>query len=193
MLDRIIESAKQGHDSISIARKVYFLFPTHAFTADPDRQFDLYQAIANFFDVPMYSIQIVGSGKTGVSLIHGNSYDPGSSDLDVAVIDQLLFTKYAELSFVVSEGFRRKDLFPTLKGKSTIDDFRSYLTKGVFRPDLMPNCEKRVEWRAFFDSLTKEYQDVCAKVSAGIYATSTYFEWKQKMAIERFLADKGVL
>ena len=192
MLDRIIDSAKQGHDSLAIARKVYFLFPTHAFINNPDRQFDLYQAIARFFEVPINAIQIVGSGKTGVSLINGNTFDPEKSDLDVAVIDQLLFTKYAELSFIATDGFRRADLFPKAQGKSSITDFRSYLAKGVFRPDLMPHCKERVKWRAFFDALTKEYQDVCSKVTAGIYATSTYFEWKQKIAIERFLAEKGI-
>ena len=51
-LQRIEKLAMSGLDSLAITRQVYFLLPTHAFQSDPDRHFQVYQAVADFFKVP---------------------------------------------------------------------------------------------------------------------------------------------
>lgn len=193
--DSLIEiesAARAGYNSLSIARRVFFLFPTHAFSGAIERQFDLYQEVAAFFNVPFNSIHIVGSARTGVSLVHGTPFDSQNSDIDIALVDPTAYLKYTELAFVKSEGWRNRAAFPTKQGIGTRDDFLSYLTRGMFRPDLMPTCKERGDWLSFFGRLSRKYADVCNGISACIYASAMFFEWKQKLAVDMFLANRGL-
>lgn len=191
-LGEIESAARAGYDSLAITRRVFFLFPTHAFREASGRQFDLYQEVADFFGVPFNSIHIVGSAKTGHSLFRGTPFDPETSDVDIALIDSAAFLRYVELAFLKSNGWRSRASFPLKGGNSTYQDFQHYLRRGIFRPDLMPTCRERGDWLSFFGTLSTKYRDVCNGISASIYVSAIFFEWKQKTAVELFLANKGL-
>ena len=189
-LEKIDRWSSNGESSLMIARRIYFLSPTVAFEKEPDRELEIYQAVSKFFHIPFNSIQIVGSAKTGVSLIKNTPFSIENSDIDIAVIDQSLFMSYVEEAFTISEGYARNDLFPTKNGRPTSYSFKEYLAKGMFRPDLMPYCPERAKWMSFFSKLSGKHREFCAGMSAAIYASSVFFEWKQKMVIDKFIAAR---
>lgn len=189
--NKIAGWSSNGESSLMIARRIYFLSPTVAFEKEPDRELEIYQAVSKFFHIPFNSIQIVGSAKTGVSLIKNTPFSIENSDIDIAVIDQSLFMSYVEEAFTISEGYARNDLFPTKNGRPTSNSFKEYLAKGMFRPDLMPYCPERAKWMSFFSKLSCKHSEFCAGMSAAIYASSVFFEWKQKIVIDKFIAARS--
>jgi len=190
--NKIGEWSSKGESSLMIARRIYFLSPTVAFEKEPDRELQVYQDVSNFFAIPFNSIQIVGSAKTGISLINSTPFSAESSDIDIAVVDQSLFMRYVEIAFAISEGYMRTELFPIKEGKPTRHSFMKYLAKGMFRPDLMPHCPERADWTSFFDRLSSNHRGFCSGMSAAIYASSVFFEWKQKLAIDKYIAARSL-
>lgn len=190
--NKIGEWSSRGESSLMIARRIYFLSRTAAFEKEPDRELQVYLNVSTFFDIPFNSIQIVGSAKTGVSLIKNTPFTAEGSDIDIAVVDQSLFMHYVERAFTISEGYMRNDLFPKNKddGKPTTSYFKECLAKGIFRPDLMPYCPERAEWMTFFSKLSSSHREFCSGMSAALYASSVFFEWKQKIAIDKFIAAR---
>lgn len=191
--NKIAEWSSKGENSLTIARRIYFLSPTAAFEKDPDRELQIYLKVSEFFDIPFNSIQIVGSAKTGTSLVKNTPFSAENSDIDIAVVDQSLFMYYVERAFNISEGYVRNDLFPKNKadGKPTTTYFKDCLAKGIFRPDLMPHCPERAEWMSFFSKLSSRHQEFCNGMSAAIYASSIFFEWKQKITIDKYIAARS--
>ena len=106
-----------------IARRIYFLSRTVAFEKEPDRELQVYQDVSKFFVIPFNSIQIVGSAKTGISLINNTPFTAEDSDIDIAVVDPSLFMRYVEIAFAISEGYARHELFPIKEGKPTTRSF----------------------------------------------------------------------
>ena len=190
--NKIDEWSLKGESSLIIARRIYFLSSTVAFEKEPDRELQVYLNVSNFFDIPFNSIQIVGSAKTGVSLIKNTPFTAEGSDIDIAVVDQSLFMHYVERAFTISEGYVRNELFPISKvdGKPTTSYFKECLAKGIFRPDLMPYCPERAKWLNFFGKLSSDHREFCSGMSAALYASSVFFEWKQKIAIDKFIAAR---
>lgn len=191
--DKIDEWSSKGESSLMIARRIYFLSRTAAFEKEPDRELQVYLDVSKFFGIPFNSIQIVGSAKTGISLIKNTLFTAESSDIDIAVVDQSLFMHYVERAFTISEGYVRNDLFPkdSVNGIPTTRSFKEYLAKGMFRPDLMPHCPERAEWTTFFSRLSSNHREFCSGMSAAIYASSVFFEWKQKIVIDKFIAARS--
>lgn len=183
----------KGESSLAIARRIYYLSKTAAFEKEPDRELQVYQNVSKFFDIPFNSIQIVGSAKTGISLIKNTPFTAECSDIDIAVVDQSLFMHYVEKAFTISEGYVRNDLFPKnrIDGQPTTRSFKEYLAKGIFRPDLMPYCPERAEWMTFFSKLSSGHREFCSGMSAAIYASSVFFEWKQKIVVDKFIAARS--
>lgn len=190
--NKIDEWSSKGESALMIARRIYFLSPTAAFAKEPDRELQVYLNVSEFFDIPFNSIQVVGSAKTGISLVKSTPFTAEGSDIDIAVVDQSLFMYYVEKAFTISEGYVRNDLFPKSKddGKPTTSRFKECLSKGIFRPDLMPYCPERAEWMSFFSKLSSSHREFCSGMSAALYASSVFFEWKQKIAIDKFIAAR---
>ena len=191
--NQIDEWSLKGESSLTIARRIYFLSRTAAFEKEPDRELQVYLDVSKFFDIPFNSIQIVGSAKTGISLVKNTPFTAEGSDIDIAVVDQSLFMHYVERAFTISEGYVRNDLFPKNRndGKPTTNYFKECLAKGIFRPDLMPHCPERADWMNFFSKLSSSHREFCDGMSAAIYASSVFFEWKQKIVIDKFIAARS--
>lgn len=188
-----IEAGIRGNVSHSeIARKIYLTYPTKAFVGAEEQQYLIVNEIALFFDVPITAIQVAGSAKTGRSFYRRQDFIPGTSDLDVAIVDTRLFVKYSEIVFTRSKGYSDQVLFPIRNGASTYQEYVQYLSKGIFRPDLMVTGPERASWNNFFGQLSSKHQNLFGTITACIYMSELFFESKQRSSIKRFLEDRAI-
>lgn len=196
-IEKLIDDSLSRGDSLDkVTRKIYLLFPTHAFKNQYDLQFNLLTDISNHFDVPISSIHIVGSAKTGISFVKGTIFSPDSSDIDIAIVDQSLFMKSFEYSFKVSKGWQLNAFSVRNKPEKTKErraEFLDYLHKGIFRPEIMPYCKQRADWLNFFSRLDNNYSNFCNGISAWIYASEHFLTTKQVSAVQKFLSNKGAV
>jgi hypothetical protein len=169
----------------AVAQKIYLSYPTQIFIGAEDQEFELRERIATFFHVPITSIAIVGSAKLGMSPYKRQNFDPTRSDIDIAVISGNLFTKYVEICLKVSNGYDATK-FPTDRrdGKSVKNKYMYYLSRGIFRPDLMPHCEERQSLWSFFNKISQDYKRLAKKVSTGVYLSEAIFLEKQKDIVQ---------
>ena len=192
-VELILDCHKQGDSLDDIARRIFLVYPSAAFESNRESHFRLFSEIATFFHIPFSSIHVVGSGHVGHSLVSDSPFDPSGSDIDIAVIDATLFRHYTEIAFETSNGFSDRSAFPTdRRGQNTQRQFLKYISRGFYRPDLMPNCPARAEWLNYFDRLSGKYSRLCNGISAGIYASELFFAFKQKKSIGSFLSNRGV-
>ncbi|WP_330443269.1 hypothetical protein [Flavobacterium sp. C4GT6] len=172
-----------------IIRKVYLTYPTMALVGQEEKQFSIFNEISEFFKIPISSIQIAGSAKTGVSFYKKNKpFTPQISDLDVAIIDYNLYSYYTEFVFKSTKAYKVKTGFRI----GDYDKYIGYITKGIFRPDLMPSGEKRAEWFNFFGNLSRKHNDLFGNINAGIYMSQLYFEHKQTSIIRSYIDNKAI-
>lgn len=190
-LDIIEKDIKDGVDHIDIVRKVYLTYPTYAFIGDEEVQFEILNKIANFFSIPINTVQVTGSGKIGRSLHKKRDFDSKLSDLDISIINRDLFVEYMEIVFKVTNGHRDGSMFPVdIKiGGSIKKSYLEYLNKGMFRVDMMPSCEERANVRRFFSLLSTKYSSRFKSINAGIYLSQCFFEMKQRSAIEEHIRN----
>lgn len=174
-----------------IARKIFLTYPTHAFVGEEERQYKIYNEIANFFEISISSVHVVGSAKIGKSLHKGRDFILGSSDLDVAIIDARLFAKYMEYVCRVSKNYSDLTRFPIVKAVSVHEAYLSYLSKGIFRFDLMVAGPERAKVNNFFGGLSSKYSDLFGSISAVLYLSQPFFESKQRSVIKSFF-DKEI-
>ncbi|HDM8156612.1 TPA: hypothetical protein P0E35_005052 [Vibrio harveyi] len=188
-IDRDIENKISHEETV---RKVYLSYPTFAFVGKEDLKYEIFNEISNFFKVPFTSIQATGSGQIGRSLHKKRDFQDKKSDLDIAIIDSSLFIEYMEIVSKETNGYREISKFPmdTEQGGTVKDKYLSYLSKGIFRPDLMPSCTKRAEIRSFFGKLSTKHSSLFKSIDAGIYLSECFFEKKQRTAIELHVKNK---
>lgn len=183
-------AAKRPYNEI--VRKVFLTYPTKALVGDEERQFDILNAVSDYFNVPITCIHVAGSAKLGHSVHKKTPFTPGQSDLDLAIIDSRLFTWHLELGLRLSKGYSDGTTFPLRDGKSTADEYLQYLARGIFRPDLMPVGVERANWSNFFGLITAKHTAVFRSISAAIYLSQGCFESKQRSAIKA-RAGKGTI
>lgn len=183
-LSAIEASLKASMPYGEIVRKVFLTYPTKAFFGDEERQFEILNAVSNYFQVPITAIHVVGSAKLGHSIHKKTLFTPGQSDLDLAIIDNRLFIRYLELGLRLSKGYSDGSKFPIRDGVSTQPTYQSYLAKGIFRPDLMPTGHERAEWKNFFGQLSTKHEQVFKSISGAIYLSQGCFENKQRSVIK---------
>lgn len=175
-----------------IARKVYLAYPTKVFVGKEEKQYEIINDISCFFSIPYSSIQIVGSAKTGKSYRKNTNFSSKDSDLDVAIVDTALFFQYMELVFKLTKGYQDRSGFTKHGGGSSFESYITYIGKGIFRPDFMPSCAQRASWRIFFEKLSASNAGLFKSISAGIYASQSFFEYKQRSSIAEFKLIQGL-
>lgn len=191
-IDAIELSLRQRVPPNIIARKIFLSYPTAVFINNEDLEFEILNDIKDFFGIPFSSIKIVGSSKTQKSLHKENSFTPGVSDLDVAIIDSSLFLKYIEISYKATKGYTDLTKFRRKNGVAVYGEFFKYITKGIFRPDLMPRCIEGTDWKSFFSKISAKHIETFKSVNAGIYASEYVFEEKHSQLIENYRISKGI-
>lgn len=191
-IESINKGLKDKKPHAEIVRKVFLTFPTLALIGDEERQFEIVNEISQYFNIPINSIQVAGSAKTGQSFHKPSKFTPKISDLDVAIIDTDLFVRYSEWVYKLTNGYSDKTTFSKFDGTSNYDEYIRYISKGIFRPDLMPTSTKRANWRKFFGQLSTKHKDLFKSINAGIYLSQTYFEHKQTSIIKDYITNKAI-
>lgn len=178
-----------------IARKIYLSYPTDIFKDKLDIEFDILNEISEHFDIPLSSIQIAGSAKTGYSYYKQKEFIIGKSDLDIAIVNEILFTKYMEISYRTTRQYSDLTKFHSRKegvtGQDVYTSFLKYIAKGYFRPDLMPACTEKSNWFEFFSKLSDKYFEIFKSINAGIYCNQYFYESKQADNIKQFKVIRG--
>jgi hypothetical protein len=168
----------KGDSPRVIARRLIFYDFTSAFSADEGRGFTILNEVSEHFRVPIASVRVVGSGQFGYSYFKGRDFTPKTSDLDLAIVSSLLFQKYAELSYWITDQYRNQVKFTRKDGVNTVADFREYLSTGYFRPDMMPASEQKEQWFSFFNSLSNKHADLFDNINAGIFLSDGFLEMR---------------
>ncbi|MFP3849839.1 hypothetical protein [Pseudomonas sp. W5-01] len=187
LLDGIRAGAKKNTPYHEIARKIFFTYPTFAFVEDEERQYSIFNEISEHFKIPILAIHVAGSAKTGHSFHKGTPFIPGVSDLDIAIIDAGLFQRYMELVCSLTRNYSDLTAFRKVKGVSQHVNYVSYLSKGIFRPDLMPYGPDRADINDFFGRLSSRHGDLFRSINAALYMSQSLFETKQRSAVSNFL------
>ncbi len=189
----VIKGIKSGIDkgdsNQAIARKIFLSYTTEIFKENQDAEFYIKNSISTAFDIPFSSIEIVGSGKTGLSFFKDKPFEPGVSDLDIAVISLPLYNKFCEISHEVSRGYGNLEVFPIYKGQRTDKQFIKSLKNGFINPFFMPKSEMKSKWLDFFNSLSNGYFELFKNINGGIYSSEYFFEYKQTECIEEYIKN----
>ena len=188
-LEAINASVEAGQSYVDIARKIFLVYPTKVFVGNEEQQYAITNKIARHFDVPLTSIQVAGSAKTGRSFFQKRDFVPGSSDLDIAIIDSRLFSKYMEIVYSETRGYTDKTRFSIRDNRSTYDEYLTYITKGIFRPNLMPAGQEKANITNFFGLLSRNHTDLFKDINAAIYLSESFFESKQRSAIKNCITN----
>lgn len=191
-LESIDEGLKIKTPHNEIVRKIYLTYPTSALIGNEERQYSILNEISEYFNVPIMNIQVAGSAKTGYSFHKRKYFDNITSDLDVAIIDPNLFTTYTGWVFKATNGYSNRADFPLIDGISSYSQYLSCVSKGIFRPDLMPTGKKRLNWLKFFGQLSTKNKDLFKSINAGIYLSQTFFEFKQVSNISEYILTKPI-
>lgn len=182
-----IKSGLSNNDTKNlIARKIYLSYSTEIFKDNEDAEFYIKNTISQQFEIPFSSIEIAGSSKTGLSFYKNKVFQPGLSDLDIAIISLPLFNKFSEHSHQITKGYTDLTIFPFFKGRRTDKQFISKLPDGFVNPFFMPNCEMKSKWLDFFNKLSNSYFDLFKNINGGIYASEYFFEFKQEDCINQY-------
>lgn len=175
-----------------IARKLYLSYTTEIFKENEDEEFYIKNNICNQFEIPFSSIEIVGSSKTGLSFFKDKIFEPGISDLDIAIISLPLFNKFSETAHQLTNGYSDLTVFPMYKAHSTAQQFRKGLSNGFVNPFFMPKCELKSKWLDFFNSLSNKHFDLFKNINGGIYGSEYFFEFKQEECINQYTKNPKI-
>jgi hypothetical protein len=180
---------KDGDSRDVITRKLFLIVPTAVFVDRPNDQYRVYDQIARAFSVPIASIEVVGSAKTGVSLWKGHEFAQGQSDLDIGIVNGALYLAMFEAAFLASSGFADISMFAS---RFEHRRFLENLNRGILVPKQMPRCKEKTKWLGLFGQLSRENKHLFSGVTAYLYASEVFFEAKQAAAVDKFLAEKGI-
>ena len=181
----IKNALEAGQPLTSVARRIYLCYPTFSFLNMPDREFDIKNSIANEHHVAISDIHFGGSGKTGESYHKEKSFEPGTSDLDAAIVNARLFLTFLEDAVATTEGF--KDFTSYDKRVDDVEEFTLRLQRGILIPALMPSCQRRTKWLSYFENLSRGNTDLCKDINCWIYCSPGIYEWKFAQTIKLLL------
>ena len=112
----IKKGMEKSETSKIIARKLFLSYSTEVFKENEDKEFYIKDNIATQFDISFSSIEIAGSSKTGLSFFKDKKFEPGKSDLDIAIISLPLFNKFYETAHLLTKGYSDLTVFHFTEG-----------------------------------------------------------------------------
>lgn len=172
--------------------KLFLCYQSAVFIEQQDQRYEISKEISKWFDVPISSIRFCGSAHIGSSPQNKTTFVESTSDLDVAIVSAQLFEKYLLTSMNNSRTFSDLSCFPLDEsGTPTRDKFCLYASRGMFRPDLMPNCPQRSAWMNFFSRMSRSYPRF-SNINAGLYLSEMLFLEKQRASVAKLRKKGGV-
>lgn len=184
MRDELCNQIKCGKDPSNVIKNFYIIRHTHSFLDKYEEAENILTNVANFLDIDISSILITGSAKIGFSLVKNTDFLPGKSDLDLAIVDSRLFTKYFDAVLKATEGYTKRNLF------NSDEFYKSYLScinKGVFHPRYMPNIYEKRRLLSFFSQESSKYRSHFGSISTCFYMSEFSFQNKQVSALNKWI------
>ena len=178
------ETNRKIKDNVSMANiretstKLYLVRPSFIFY---EGEFDdciylIYKEVSDKFNIPISSVYITGSAHLGFSLRDGHDFS-SDSDLDIAIIDSVLFNKIFSKILDESQEYQNRTIF-----RST-DDLKRYqknICRGKIHPRYFPIGETKKDWDKFFSDITKKYSDFFTRITGCVYLSEECFRLYQE-------------
>lgn len=175
-----------GKNNRDIIKHLYLIRPTCAFSENYEVAEKILSEIAEFFNIFISDILVCGSAKLGFSLYKNSDFNPKQSDLDLAIINPIIFTKIFDEILQETRNYSKKDLFKDIE---TYNRYLTMLQKGMINPAYMPNIPKSRELKGFFSVISKKYSDNFDGISVCFYLSETAFQSKQHSALNKWKSD----
>jgi hypothetical protein len=152
--------------------------------------FTLRSLIANHFKLYPGEVVLVGSSRTGFSIVPTKRYREAtpSADLDVALISAERFDEYWDGVFAYSAIDR------AWKRSTEYKRFVRMLFDGWIDPRGLPNVprfEPAAQWSDFFDGLIRSRRFGLRRISARLYRTWSRLEAYQEIAVRKCISNLG--
>jgi hypothetical protein len=191
-----LKENKERRSSLTeMARKLYLSYPTSAFIDQHEVEYEIRDRVRRLYNIPLSSVQVIGSAKTGFSLIKKTDFKRGESDLDLAIIDASLFNRMWEEAYEMSRGYEatrfqdaRQDGGQIVVGSGR-SSFLNYLQRGILVPDYLPSGAQRAKIFSDFERITETYKQDFKKVSAFFYCNEFFFQEKLKDTIGKHWSE----
>ena len=119
-------------------------------------------------------------------------FTEGKSDLDISIISLELYNRFLEIVHAETDGFTNLSVFPFYRGRRTDKQFLESIKRGFINPFFMPNCAEKREWLDFYRHLSNDYYKIFKSISAGIYTSEYFFEYKQSECIDEFKGNMNI-
>jgi hypothetical protein len=177
---------KSGRKREEIIRSLYLIRPTFSFLSNYVCAEEILVEVSSFFNIPINKILVCGSAKIGFSLYKGTDFIPGYSDLDLAIVDADLFSKYFDIVLKETNAYNKQTMF---KDSEVAKRYIGGVSKGCINPKNMPNIDKKVEINDFFSTLSQRYRNIYASISVCFYLSEASFQRKQQTALHTWVSN----
>ncbi|WP_370675564.1 hypothetical protein [Pleomorphomonas sp. PLEO] len=173
-----------------LARQEFLTDKAKYFSDKKELYLEVKDRIAESLGLPLSMIRVCGSAYWGRSYTADRDFLPGDSDLDVALIDQLMYVRAISEARQMTHNFYNRTLFPS-SPHNAYETFRDYAyKKGIIRPDLMPRTRLKTLLSSLSHSLSYQFRDHFSKITFAIYDTEASFTVKQIAPTEKFNGGK---
>lgn len=169
------------------ARRLFLTERPASLNRQADREFKIKSDVSAFFDVPYASVAFCGSGQLGFSAHKNRLFQPGTSDLDAACIDPILFQQAWIDVIDTTRAFSDLSTFGQSGQEGVIRLKDQIVKRGMIRVDAMPRSKLSRAWSNFQSQLSRRHTDLYQKISIAIYMNEYAFCWKQDSAIAEIM------
>ena len=168
------------------ARHEFLLDGAAYFRDKPDTYLEIKNKMALGLGLPVSAIRICGSAYWGKRFLDKTLFEPGVSDLDVAIVSPLLFSQCMTEIRATCSGFSDLRPFPIKGTENTYETFRQYaLKKGMLRADFLPDVPTMGKIKRIAHHVSGAYLEHFSKITTCIYDSDDAFALKQTLASEK--------
>jgi hypothetical protein len=155
-----------------------------------EEYFELRTIVAREFDLHPSSVVVIGSCRTGFSIVPKKRYREvlPSSDLDLALVSSEAFDHHWDNVFSYARANSAWERTPQYRR------FVRTLFNGWLDPNGLPpvnRFERAKKWREFFGELMQSRQFGSRRISARLYRTWARLEAYQERAVRKCIANLG--
>lgn len=184
--EALVEAAKRGMGAIDLAERYCLIGSSYVSLTYEEEMIQITKETADFFSVSPRSMQLCGSAKLGFSILKRTTFAAGTSDLDIAILDPDCFGRYLEVVAAETNDLQNTALFPSVEA---LKRYKSLLSRGIIRSDILPSIKAKAEWDAFFTGLSLRHERTFSKITAALYLSDRSFIRKQAAAFEPIIEE----
>lgn len=183
----IRELVKNYKDPQERAKRVFLAERALYLQGHRDVEFRIKCRISAKYNIPYSSVYFCGSAQIGFSVHKDREFEPGVSDLDVACVNADLFQDAWVDIIETTSSFSDDTKFSALS-RDRISIFKDrILKKGMILVEEMPKSNKSNVWKAFENTISRDYIAHFKKISIAIYMNEYAFCAKQGATLDKIM------